>query len=64
MEEHLGLERFELVGENIRVAEQQQTQSNSAMAQENVATEVAERQGAEDMAQMQEEQDMQEALNV
>jgi hypothetical protein len=64
MEEHLGLERFELVGENIRVAEQQQTQSNSAMAQENVMTEVAERQGAEDMAQAEEEQDMQEALNV
>jgi hypothetical protein len=47
-EELLGLDQYELVEQNIRVAEQQQSQSLAAQAQESVAGEVANRQFAED----------------
>ena len=47
MEEHLGLDRFELVQENIRIAEQQATQSLATQAQENVAGEIADREEAD-----------------
>ena len=43
LEENLGLTRFELVSDNIRVAEQQETQSLVAGAQDQNAQEVAER---------------------
>jgi hypothetical protein len=48
MEENLGLGTFELVKENIRVAEQQQTQSLQVSAEEGVAEEIANRQFADD----------------
>jgi hypothetical protein len=48
MEQGLGLEDFDLVQENIRVAEQQETQALMAQAQENVATEVMDRDLADD----------------
>ncbi len=48
MEEWLGLDKFELVQDNIRIAEAQQTQSLQVQAQENVAGELADRQLAED----------------
>lgn len=44
MEEHLGLERFDLVQDNIRVAETQETQQLANQAQENVVDEIATRQ--------------------
>ena len=43
MEENLGLERFDLVTENIRVAEVQETQKLGTQAQENVASDVMDR---------------------
>ena len=48
MEEHLGLSRFELVLENIRVAENQSTQSMAAASQEQVVGEIADRQVIDD----------------
>jgi hypothetical protein len=48
MEEMLGLEKFELVLENIRVSEQQTTQSIATQGQEQIVGEMAERQGADD----------------
>ena len=48
MEEHLGLGRFELVQENIRLAEQQETQSMAAASQEQVAGEIIDRQVLDD----------------
>jgi len=50
MEEHLGLTRFELVQENIRVAEQQETQSMATQSQEAVAGEIIDRQIEDDEA--------------
>lgn len=50
MEETLGLEEFELVSPNIRVAEQQQSQKGQILATEENVTEVADRQFAEDVA--------------
>ena len=47
-EEMLGLSRFELVKNNIRVAEQQQTQSLAASAQEGVVDEIANRQAVDE----------------
>jgi hypothetical protein len=49
MEEHLGLERFELVQDNIRIAENQETQSLATSAGEQVVGEMADRQAAEDL---------------
>jgi len=49
-EENLGLSEFELVSDNIRVTEQQQTQSVNAAAQESVAGEIADRQAVDDGA--------------
>ena len=48
MEENLGLERFELVQDNIRIAEQQDTQKLATQAQENVVSDIADRQGLEE----------------
>ena len=50
MEEHLGLERFELVQDNIRIAEVQETQKLATQAEENVVSEIADRQELEDEA--------------
>ena len=47
-EEHLGLSPYELVSDNIRVTEQQQTQSLAANAAEGVAGEIANRQDVDD----------------
>lgn len=47
-EEMLGLSKFELVKNNIRVAEQQQTQSLAASAQEGVVEEIADRQAVDE----------------
>jgi hypothetical protein len=55
MEEHLGLDPFELVQEDIRVAENQNSQSKQQQSQENIATEIADRQLAEDDAAVEEE---------
>lgn len=52
MEENLGLEEFELVADNIRIAEQKQTQSLASMAQEEGAGEIADRQLADDVASL------------
>ncbi len=54
-EELLGLSQFELVKNNIRVAEKQQTQSLNAAAQEGVAGEIADRQTIEDADEEEEE---------
>jgi len=54
-EELLGLGRFDLVSDNVRVAESQETQSASTMAQQNVAEEVAGRQQVFNEAADQEE---------
>jgi len=50
MEENLGLQKFELVQENIRVAELKRTQSLASLAQEEGAGEIADRQLEEDVA--------------
>jgi len=42
-EENLGLDKFDLVTENIRVAESQKTQALAAQAQEETATEIIDR---------------------
>jgi hypothetical protein len=42
-EENLGLGKFDLVQDNIRIAEQQNTQSLATQAQENVVGEIADR---------------------
>ena len=44
LEEMLGLGKFDIVSDNIRLAEQQETQSAATLAQQNVAEEVAGRQ--------------------
>lgn len=49
MEEMLGLDKYDLVSDNIRVAEMQQTQSLIQQAQENNVTEVADRQFQEEV---------------
>jgi len=51
MEEHLGLDKFELVQDNIRVAEGQETQAMAAQAQENVVGGIANRQQIDDDAE-------------
>jgi hypothetical protein len=56
MEEHLGLDKFELVQDNIRIAESQESQGMAAQAQENVAGEIATRQGADDTEELAEEE--------
>jgi hypothetical protein len=48
MEEMLGLERFALVQDNIRIAEQQDTQKLAAQAQESVVGDIASRQQIDD----------------
>ena len=48
-EEHLGLNKFELVQDNIRIAESLETQQAAAQAQENVAGSIQERQMAADI---------------
>lgn len=48
IEEQLGLDKFELVQENIRIAEGQQSQSLQTQGQENVMSEIAERQMMDD----------------
>lgn len=48
LEEMLGLERYDLVSNNIRIAEQQETQALSAQSQENTVNEIAERQFQDD----------------
>jgi hypothetical protein len=48
MEEMLGLERFALVQDNIRIAEQQDTQKLVTQAQEAVAGDIASRQQIDD----------------
>lgn len=50
LEEHLGLEKFELVQDNIRVAENQETQKIATQAQENVVSDIADRQLVEEEA--------------
>jgi hypothetical protein len=50
-EEHLGLNKFEMVKDNIRIAEQQNTQSLATQAQENVVGEIADRQLDEELAE-------------
>ena len=52
MEEHLGLAEHELVENNIRVAEQQETQNLVTQAQEESVREIADRQFAEDTAEL------------
>jgi hypothetical protein len=47
-EELLGLDRYELVTPNVRIAEGQESQSLTAQAQENVVGEIATRQDADD----------------
>jgi hypothetical protein len=42
-EEYLGLDKFDLVQDNIRVAENQSSQSLATQAQENVVSEIADR---------------------
>lgn len=49
MEETLGLNKYELVEENIRIAEQQESQAMQAQAQEGVVGEIADRQMIDDM---------------
>ena len=49
MEENLGLDKFELVQDNIRIAETQETQGMAAQAQENVVGEIADRQLVDDL---------------
>ena len=48
MEEMLGLGKFELYSENIRVAEGQETQGMVAQVQENVVGQIADRQAVDD----------------
>jgi len=55
MEEHLGLGKFDLVQDNIRVAEGQETQGMSAQAQEKVVGEIGDRQIVDDQAEAAEE---------
>ena len=55
MEEHLGLGKFELFQENIRVAEVQETQGLAAQAQENVVGQIADRQLVDDQEAEEEE---------
>jgi hypothetical protein len=49
LEESLGLEEFELVEPNIRIAEQQETQKAATQVQEEALDEVADRQLADDL---------------
>ncbi len=51
MEELLGLDKYALVQDNIRIAEGQESQSMQAQAQESVATGIAERQAVDDAAE-------------
>jgi hypothetical protein len=51
MEEMLGLGKFELVQDNIRVAEGQETQGMAAQAQETVVGQIADRQSIDDQAE-------------
>ena len=48
MEEHLGLDQWELVQDNIRIAEGRESQAMQAAAQEEVAGEIADRQLVDD----------------
>ena len=50
MEESMGLDKFELVTKNIRIAETQKTQKIATQATEENVTEVADRQFADDQA--------------
>ena len=51
MEEHLGLGKFELVQDNIRLAEGQESQGLAAQTQENVVDQIADRQTIDDDAE-------------
>ena len=55
MEEHLGLDRYELVQDNIRIAENQESQGMNMQAQENVMGGLADRQLLDDEIGLQEE---------
>ena len=52
MQEHLGLDDFELVQANIRVAEQQQTQKAATQAQDENVKDVADRQFRDELQQI------------
>ena len=54
MEEMLGLDKFELYQDNIRIAEGQESQSQQAAAQEEVVGGIAERQIADDIVEEEE----------
>jgi hypothetical protein len=56
MEEHLGLDRYELVQDNIRIAESQESQGMNMQAQENVIGGLADRQLLDDEIGLQEEE--------
>ena len=56
MEEMLGLDKFELYEPNIRISENQESQSQSAAAQEEVVGGIAERQMADDIEGQAEEE--------
>ena len=56
MEEMLGLGKFELVQDNIRVAESQETQGMAAQAQEQVVGGIADRQAIDDEDELAEEE--------
>jgi len=56
MEEFLGLEKFELVQNNIRIAEQQQTQSLAMQAAEENVGEIADRAADETDLPLEEEE--------
>lgn len=58
MEELLGLDKFELVGDNIRIAEGRESQAMQAQAQEEVAGEIADRQQVDDAAEFEEEAEL------
>jgi hypothetical protein len=55
MEEHLGLDKFELVQDNIRVAESRETQGMVSQAQEEVVGEIADRQAVDDIEEAEEQ---------
>jgi hypothetical protein len=62
IEELLGLGKFDIVSDNVRITEQQETQSVATLAQQNVAEEVAGRQQVFNEAADQEEAALAEEL--
>lgn len=55
-EENLGLSEFELVSDNIRVAESQETQKIASQAQEGVASDIADRQAVDDADELEDQE--------